>query len=468
MKNKNLWLSLLIFTGVACLLTWVIPSTNYSNSGELTGGAINPIGLWDVFYYISMLPAWFGPNFIFIIAFAVFYGVVNRTGALRVLVERIAKRFSKREELFLIISSSFFILVSSLTGINFALLAFVPLFAGVILTLGYNKITTLVATVASIIVGAMGSLYATTLYSAISTYVDKGITLGWYKLGLIVAGLVVVGLYLHFTTKNQKENDKDKIDEEMLFIEKGKGPKNQKVWPIITAFSLLFLLFVLGLTPWENMYGISFFSDIHTSLLGIKIGSFAIFKSFLGASLAAFGTWELSDATSTLLIMTVALILIYKVKWEEAYKSILASITKLLPTAILVLFANLAFVALSQSGALNTIVKVIAELTDGINVFTYSFISFIGAALVNETYITSYVTGILNTILGESADISLLLLIQQVMYGIAMLVAPTSVILLVGLSYFEVEYTKWIKNVWKFLLIVAAIGIAVVTLAAIL
>ena len=35
MKNKNLWLSLLITIGVLFLLTWLIPSTSYGNGDEL-------------------------------------------------------------------------------------------------------------------------------------------------------------------------------------------------------------------------------------------------------------------------------------------------------------------------------------------------------------------------------------------------------------------------------------------------
>lgn len=468
MKNKNLWLSFIIAIAVILLLTWVIPATSYDDAGALTLGAINPTGIWDIFYYISMLPAWFGENFIFVIFLGVFYGIINKTGALRSLVERIAECFKKREKLFLIVSSSFFILISSLTGMNFPLLVFIPLFVGVILTLGFNKITALIATIGSILVGVMGSLYATNLYSALASYIEAGIGYGWYKLALIVAGLLIVGLYLYFTSKISKGKTKEEIDEGMLFIEKNEGSKKQKIWPLVTVYSLILVLYILGLTPWSYMYSFSGFSDFYTSLYEVKIGSFAIFKSILGASLAPLGTWDISDASTVLLVSSVVLVLTYKVKWEEAYKGIVAGITKLLPTAGIALLANLGFVMASQSGALNTIVNAIAGLTDGINVFTYSLASFIGAALVSETYITSYITGIFSTVLGDAANLPLLVLIQQVMYGLAMLIAPTSIMLLVGLSYLEVGYTKWLKGIWKLLLILAAVGMLVLTLAVML
>ena len=67
MKNKSLWLTLAITTGIVFLLTWVIPATSFSDAGVLTLGAISPTGIWDIFYYISMLVSWFGQNFIFVI-----------------------------------------------------------------------------------------------------------------------------------------------------------------------------------------------------------------------------------------------------------------------------------------------------------------------------------------------------------------------------------------------------------------
>src|ERR1035437_8231856 len=106
MKNKNLWLTVIIAVGVVFLLTWIIPATTYNDSGALVLGSISPVGIWDFFYYLSMQFAWFYPNVIFLIFMAIFYGVINKTGALRSLVELITTKFKKREKLFLMISAA--------------------------------------------------------------------------------------------------------------------------------------------------------------------------------------------------------------------------------------------------------------------------------------------------------------------------------------------------------------------------
>ena len=157
MKNKNLWLSLLITIGVLFLLTWLIPSTSYGNGDELVLGTVNQTGIWDIFYYLSMLPLWFGQNFIYI-SMCILW-CYNYYWCARELKKN-CKIFQEERKIFLLISSSLFIIVTSLTGINFPLMVFVPFIIGIVLLLGFNKITALITTVVSILVGTMGSLYS--------------------------------------------------------------------------------------------------------------------------------------------------------------------------------------------------------------------------------------------------------------------------------------------------------------------
>lgn len=468
MKNKKLWLTLIIFIGIIFLLTWIIPSTNLNETGKLVAGSINPVGLWDVPYFVTMLVLWFGQSFVYIALMAALYGIMSKTGALRAFEDKIASFFKKKEKWFLVISATLFILLASLTGMSFPLLVFVPLFMGIILLLGFNKITAIMSTIVPILVGTMGSLYFTSFYSVLTSYLDKGISYLWYKVSLIAAGLIIVNLYLFFTSKIEKGKDKEAIDEEKLFIEKAEGKKKVKVWPIITVFSIILVLYILGFTPWTNMYKLDIFSDFHSKMMEVKIGSFAVFKSILGSTIPTFGEWTITDATVLIAVLSLVLTLIYKVKWSEAFKTMGNAVVKMLPVALIVLFANMAFILVSQSGALNTILKFFAGITENINVFTYSLSSFIGGTLVNEDYITSNVTWLLSTVLGDTDELNLLVFIQQIMYGLAMLIAPTSALLLAGLSYLEVEYTKWLKKIWLLFVILLAVGLLVLSLAVIL
>ncbi|MBR2247757.1 MAG: hypothetical protein IJ880_12190, partial [Bacilli bacterium] len=46
----------------------------------------------------------------------------------------------------------------------------------------------------------------------------------------------------------------------------------------------------------------------------------------------------------------------------------------------------------------------------------------------------------------------LVALVFQTIYGVTMLIAPTSVILVAVLSYLGISYGKWLKTIWKLFL----------------
>ena len=55
----------------------------------------------------------------------------------------------------------------------------------------------------------------------------------------------------------------------------------------------------------------------------------------------------------------------------------------------------------------------------------------------------------------------------QSLYGLVQLVGPTSILLLIGLSYLEVPYKSWLKYIWRFivaLLIVILLTLIIVNL----
>ena len=64
-------------------------------------------------------------------------------------------------------------------------------------------------------------------------------------------------------------------------------------------------------------------------------------------------------------------------------------------------------------------------------------------------YFTSYC---LPTLISATTDTTLYSIISVLftnMYGLIMLIAPTSVLLMVSLTITEVSYKSWIKYIWK-------------------
>jgi uncharacterized ion transporter superfamily protein YfcC len=58
--------------------------------------------------------------------------------------------------------------------------------------------------------------------------------------------------------------------------------------------------------------------------------------------------------------------------------------------------------------------------------------------------------------------------IVQSIYGVVMLIAPTSVLLVISLMYTEESYSKWVKYIWKFVLAVLVAVLIAITIAAVI
>ena len=65
----------------------------------------------------------------------------------------------------------------------------------------------------------------------------------------------------------------------------------------------------------------------------------------------------------------------------------------------------------------------------------------------------------------EGNVILIVSLMFQTMYGLVMLIAPTSIFLIAGLSYLQIPYKEWVKYIYKFLLIIFGIVIVISVIA---
>ena len=92
-------------------------------------------------------------------------------------------------------------------------------------------------------------------------------------------------------------------------------------------------------------------------------------------------------------------------------------------------------------------------LTDNFNVATSGIFSFVSSIFYVDIYYYSYF--VLQYVGQFVTDASLYPLVSTMfvsLYGLAMLVAPTSVLLIASLSITDVSYGSWLKYIWKLFL----------------
>ena len=437
----------------------------------LTGrqGEIAYIGLADI------LVNYFGvvlQNFCYIVLFVLvvggFYGVLNKIPAYKKLLDKIVTSVKPLGKKAIFVTILLFAVIASLTGMTMQLIIFVPFVASIIILLGYDKLVALSSTIVSILIGYIGGVFVNFVNPntyTVGTYeefvgVSSKFANTFPKLLLLFAGIT---LLIYFVNKHIINVEKKKVNYELkddseLMINEIKGDyKSIKVWPIITTFALLFVILVIGMIPWNTLFGITIFSDFHTWLQGLKIGNFAVLSNIFSANLPALGEWSSSGnpmihyvfISMLILFMLLIIVLLNKVKFNEAIDNFVEGVKKAIPAAILITVAYTVLVCAYNNGFLENIISNYGKFNYGVS----SLLATLGCLLNVDPYYIVYgvFSPIVNLITDESVYESVAILLQGI-YGIFSIVGPTSLILIFGLAYMDVPYTTWLKYIWRFIL----------------
>ena len=499
MKKHNTIKVVLIAVAVFLLLSWIIPAAVYSN-GVVDQGRVQ-MGLFDIVNYPVTVLSYFGYIAMYILVIGAFYGVLNKIPAYRTFLENVAHIFKGTEKFGLIIIMLLLAVLTSIGGFQIALLALFPFLAAVILLMGFDKIVVALTLVGPTMLGVAGSTYGydnTYLLKSLLSldFTSEVIT----KVVILVVGLIllIVNTLLYIkkskvkageekeikkttvkvekttkTTKTaSKKNTKAAKKEEEVIIVKEVVKEDSKenydsaivpdsvtgkhsIGPFIVAFSILFVVLVLAFMPWSKSFGVTAFDTAKTNVTSFKLFGFELFGKLLG-TVNAFGAWTLIDYIFALGFMLLFLALVYKVKFDDVLDGMEDGLKKALPCAIIAVLLYTCLVINTYHPFQVNIYKFIVGGVTKLN-----FVSALGVALtgiltsifnVSAEYAVQGVVPYVVALISDTGANSILEVIYQSMYGFTMLFAPTSLILMVTLSYLGVSYGKWMKTIWKFLL----------------
>ena len=396
-----------------------------------------------------------------------FYGVLNKTGAYKKLLDKIVTKFKPKSKEFVFAIIILFALITALTGLTIPLLVFIPFIVSIILLMGYDKLVAISATFGAIIMGFIGGIFITVKdpsnYYAVSyTTIDKFVGLEsnfvnlFPKIFLLCAavGLLIFYVNRHIKNVEDKKVKYDINDNTDIMIAEVKGSyKDIKVWPLIVVLSLIFVLMILGMVSWAGVFNIDVFTTFHTWLTGLEIKKFAVFNNIISANFAAFGEW-LSLGNYMMLMIVLILFsfiikLVCKIKFDDALDGFLDGMKKMLPTAVLVALSFTVLVCTYNNGFMETIINKAGNFNIGLT----SLVTLLGSLLNIDLYYTA--SGIFTpmlTLFTNESILTVVAILFQSLYGFVMLLGPTSTLLIIGLTYLEVPYTTWLKYIWRFAL----------------
>lgn len=460
MKKHSLFKVISMILVLLVIISWIAVGRNdvksYIGFGDLF---LN--GIRSVYFFFDI--------FLFILIVGGFYGVLNKSSGYKKLLDNIVSKVKKLGNKFIYLVIILFALVSALTGMDMLIFMFIPFVISIILLLGYDKLVAISATVVSSIIGVIGGIFVTfrdpnNYYGTTNTTMEKFVGIEenfanvFPKLLLLVLGVALLIFYVsrHIkSVKDKKVKYELNTESDSLLVNEVKGDyKKVKAWPLIVVLAFLFVYTVIGVMPWKTLFNVEVFTKFHTWLVGLGTKNFSIFNNLISGSFTALGEWNSNGLGNYMMPMIIMLILslvvkfISHIKFDEYVDAFISGMKKLLPSAFVVVLAYSVLVGAYNHGFLSTLIS----KTD-YNIGLAGLYSLVGSILHVDLYYTS--VGVFSSIISLVEDEALypvLAVLFQGFYGLINIVGPTSLLLIVVLTYLDVPYTTWLKYIWRLFL----------------
>jgi len=443
---------------IALALAWIIPMGQLSGTTVETYG-VGSIGVHDITVSLNYAINYVGSIALFLFALAAFYGILSKTEGYKNLVNRAIKALKGKEIVFIVVVSFITAVCASVFNVVEITLLFMPLIITIILGLKLDKLTAFTTTFASVMVGILCYSFNVNLITYFIQPIGLELTEGLaVRLGIGLLGFILLTYFNVIHAKNTlaKKNLKadtfeDPFAVEITDVKDTKKAKSPMMAMVIILVGIA-IIAVLGYVSWMNIFEIKVFDEMHKAVMEFIVGTdYAIFKNIIGNSAVAFGDWDIMGMVSVLAVATVLVKFIYRIKFDDLIDNAANGIKKFLKIYGVLIGVYLIFVIPLSIQFIPTMLQWFTSLTNGFN----PFLTAIGSSLVSvispEFGFYGYSTAGFFTAMYPDVS-STILTILVAMNGLLAFVAPTSVMLVIGLKYMEIPYGTWIKYIWKFVL----------------
>jgi len=224
--------------------------------------------------------------------------------------------------------------------------------------------------------------------------------------------------------------------------------KKHKTWPFVVIFVLMTLAFI----AWgAEGFNVKVFDNATKAVSEFKIFGFQLFGKLLG-TVNSFGNWTIMDLTLPIILSVVLLALIYKVKVNDIFDGFVEGAKRSLGVAFISILVYTILVIVTYHPFQLVIYKAILGLAKGFNIATTTVVAIL-ASLFNAdpAYAFQSVIPYFTSVVTNADNYATVGIIFQSIYGVTMLIAPTSLVLMGILSYLKISYGEWLKNIWKLL-----------------
>lgn len=458
-KMPTVFTVLLTLIFVVGFITWFIPEVQ---SAHLSDILTAPVNGFQSSLGVSL----------FVLVLGGYLGVVMKTGALNAGITTIVKILNGKE-IYLIPILMFIISIGGTTyGMAEETLAFYTLVTATLVAVGFDSLTAVATIMLGSTCGVLGSTVNPFAVSAcIAALVDANIEINQTIIILIgtISWLVtyfVSAIYTMRYANRVKANKEASIltlaEQEAVKAEYGEKQTDtdvvftgkQKIVMILFSFS--FIVMIVGMTPWQN-FGITIFNGWSEFLTGLPLG-----------------LWYFNDLSTWFLLMAIIIGFVYGLSEKDIVQSFINGAADLISVSLVIAVSRGISVIMSTTGldsylleiASNALQGVSSTLFTGFTYLIYLLLSFLIPSSSGLATVSMPIIGPLTQALGLLPEISISILCGA--SALVNLIAPTSGVLMGGIAISKVEYSTWLRFIFKFFLALIVIHITILSMAMII
>ena len=154
-----------------------------------------------------------------------------------------------------------------------------------------------------------------------------------------------------------------------------------------------------------------------------------------------------------IILGSMVLAFIYGLKFDKYIEGALDGMKKASKSLFYMLLVYLVLIIVTYHPFQLHITKFFLDLSSGLNVITMTVVAMFASLFnVESIYAAQSTLPYVTTVVTNTSQYPILAIIFQAVYGLTMLIAPTSVILVGVLTFLDIPYTQWLKHIWKLFL----------------
>jgi uncharacterized ion transporter superfamily protein YfcC len=404
---------------------------------------------------------------VFIMSIGAFISISFATRSLEVAVASIANRLRTRGWMLIAAIMTLFSLLGSTMGFSVETFGFYALFMPLMAALGYDRMVT----AAMIILGALSGVMAATVnpFSIGVASGEAGVGIGdgivlRLLLWVLLTGMAI-GWVLRYAARVRRDPgaslvgfDEEKREETAAVNESLTG--TQKWVLVITV--LAFGLMIFSVIPWSSLFASSTgpADDYVThTVAGVQPLWFEL-------------NWWFPQLAMLFILASVLVGLVARMNEKEIVRLIGAGAADMMNPAMVMLLAGGVSAIMTNTQILDTILYVMEQLISGASAAGFVIATLLVnvplAFLIPSSSGHAALAMPLLAPLADFASVSRPLTITAWIlgHGLALLVSPTSVVLVGGLAIAKVEYDKYLRFAWPLVLALLVVSSAILAFAA--